>query len=407
VEKADDLAPVKLTIDKKENGVRFNLAVTVSGTVARIDGPGGAVELTLPEDKPVFFRLDGEILYSRGLLRPGGRMEAAVIVPDESGVAFMEARVEEQTPEGFLLKISNLIGAEKPYWYEQVDNLGRLVRFHVGSMEKRLVPEQEARLPLVPAKISNRVTAGTPPSGLYRRSEVLLRLEGEIPRGMTLVPGSAYCTVVNRGSDGFTLRLSATYPDGRLRAEPLEQKTQNEYLERAVLYEVGDPYLQEALDSSLEGARPISSDLSRVVRICRWVNRRIRTAGGVPAMASAVLAIKARRGDCTEYAAAVVGLLRQADIPARMALGLVYDGVGFQFHAWAESYVDGRWVPVDAAYKRVGLPPVYILLGYGDSETGLYENRAFRLLSGFSFRFIQDEVPPPEQDAQVAAGIME
>jgi transglutaminase-like putative cysteine protease len=156
------------------------------------------------------------------------------------------------------------------------------------------------------------------------------------------------------------------------------------------MYQLGHPVLKEALGAALSGRTPVTTELAKTVRITRWVKRRIRNGAGMPPMAPAVAAIQARRGDCTEFAAAVVGLLRNAGIPARMAMGLVYDNVGFQFHAWAEAHIDDRWVPVDAAYKRVGLPPIYVLLGYGDSGSALYENRAFRLLSGFRFRFLPD-----------------
>jgi transglutaminase-like putative cysteine protease len=58
-------------------------------------------------------------------------------------------------------------------------------------------------------------------------------------------------------------------------------------------------------------------------------------------------------------------LARAAGIPTRMAGGIVYlEGVGFLYHAWAESDVGG-WVSVDPTFDQVGIDATHIKLVEG------------------------------------------
>jgi len=69
----------------------------------------------------------------------------------------------------------------------------------------------------------------------------------------------------------------------------------------------------------------------------------------------ALFACDAKRGNCSDFHALVIGMARSVDIPARFAIGLPLPderGTGdiAGYHCWAELYVRGRgWVPVDAS----------------------------------------------------------
>ncbi len=69
----------------------------------------------------------------------------------------------------------------------------------------------------------------------------------------------------------------------------------------------------------------------------------------------ALFACDAKRGNCTDFHALVIGMARSVDIPARFAIGLPLPherGTGDipGYHCWAELYVRGcGWVPVDAS----------------------------------------------------------
>jgi transglutaminase-like putative cysteine protease len=70
-----------------------------------------------------------------------------------------------------------------------------------------------------------------------------------------------------------------------------------------------------------------------------------------------------REGDCTEFSLLFTTLARAAGIPARTVSGLLYMGddvQSFGGHSWNEVVLDGRWVPVDAAWNEVEINATHI-----------------------------------------------
>jgi transglutaminase-like putative cysteine protease len=69
----------------------------------------------------------------------------------------------------------------------------------------------------------------------------------------------------------------------------------------------------------------------------------------------ALYACDAKRGNCTDFHALLIGVARSAGIPARFAIGLPIPEAGRSdeisgYHCWAELYVGGRgWIPVDSS----------------------------------------------------------
>ncbi len=60
--------------------------------------------------------------------------------------------------------------------------------------------------------------------------------------------------------------------------------------------------------------------------------------------------------DSTGYAVLLAGLLRASKIPARVVVGIVYDGEAkdsMHYHAWTIAHVDGDWLPLDATLGTI------------------------------------------------------
>jgi|GEM_PF-4637732 len=90
---------------------------------------------------------------------------------------------------------------------------------------------------------------------------------------------------------------------------------------------------------------------------------RIDEAGTLIIRASKVL--KEARGDCKAKAVLLIAIARAAKIPARMAYGLIQmpnNKKEFGFHAWAEIYQDGHWLPCDPGFP--GAAPNRIKVGH-------------------------------------------
>lgn len=62
----------------------------------------------------------------------------------------------------------------------------------------------------------------------------------------------------------------------------------------------------------------------------------------------------AKRGNCTDFHALIMGMARNQGIPARFAIGFSIpeargSGEIAGYHCWAELYVKDRWVPIDSS----------------------------------------------------------
>jgi transglutaminase-like putative cysteine protease len=68
----------------------------------------------------------------------------------------------------------------------------------------------------------------------------------------------------------------------------------------------------------------------------------------------AIWACDARRGNCTDFHALIIGMARSQGIPARFAMGVPLPEARGKgeipgYHCWAELYVKDRWVPIDSS----------------------------------------------------------
>jgi transglutaminase-like putative cysteine protease len=88
----------------------------------------------------------------------------------------------------------------------------------------------------------------------------------------------------------------------------------------------------------------------------------------------AMYACDAKRGNCTDFHALLIGMARSVDIPARFAIGLPLpesrqSGEIPGYHCWAELYVERRgWVPVDSSEASKNSAKRYYFFGHHDEN---------------------------------------
>lgn len=88
-----------------------------------------------------------------------------------------------------------------------------------------------------------------------------------------------------------------------------------------------------------------------------WIRDTLEDGGG------ALASIKSRNGNCQAHARLYTALARSAGIPTRFVSGLVYmEGKGFLYHSWAESYIGGKWIPVDPTFNQFPADPTHLKL---------------------------------------------
>jgi hypothetical protein len=135
-------------------------------------------------------------------------------------------------------------------------------------------------------------------------------------------------------------------------------------------------------------------------RIEAFVRQYITTKDYSVGYATAEEVVKTRRGDCTEHAVLAAGMCRAVGIPAKVVSGTMYGTDPnnsrrrvFVPHAWFTVYLNGTWVPMDAAS---GYDLGHIAFSTGDGASGDYENGAMIMgLFRIDAATVQPQAPQP------------
>ncbi len=88
--------------------------------------------------------------------------------------------------------------------------------------------------------------------------------------------------------------------------------------------------------------------------LTKWTADNMTMDAGI-VMAPASELVRDRKATCMGYATLLAALARAAGLPSRVVMGYVYYGGIWGGHAWTEMFVDGRWLPFDAAVFAPGV----------------------------------------------------
>jgi transglutaminase-like putative cysteine protease len=150
-----------------------------------------------------------------------------------------------------------------------------------------------------------------------------------------------------------TLVIVATRSENAGSQEPLTDAQRRRDLAPEPLVPLGGP----VRDLALEATRGAITDEQKARAIYATVTGLMTydKSGTGWGRGDALYACAAKRGNCTDFHALVIGMARCVGIPARFAIGLPLpeargSGTIPGYHCWAELHVAGRgWVPVDAS----------------------------------------------------------
>lgn len=150
--------------------------------------------------------------------------------------------------------------------------------------------------------------------------------------------------------------------------EPLATGDRHLYLVASHHIESGHPEIKKTAQEVVKGA---VTPIEKVKRLVPWVATEVKDE--VVDSFSAVEVLHTRKGACQAHAMLYTAMARAAGIPTRLAGGLVYiEGMGFLYHAWAESYADG-WITIDPTLNQVGVDATHIKLVEGRDWTSLLQ----------------------------------
>jgi len=161
----------------------------------------------------------------------------------------------------------------------------------------------------------------------------------------------------------------------------------SEYLQSEKFIEKDDPLIQQV------AARiTASSEASIVKAIYDYVISNMDYSGYNEKPLGAAVAIREKKGDCTEYATLLAALCRAKKIPARVVHGYTVERHTTPKHAWAEVYLkECGWVPFDPVLAPKKKPEDRNMSFHHLKRTYLYShygmnNRRYR------FRYWGDKV---------------
>jgi transglutaminase-like putative cysteine protease len=179
-----------------------------------------------------------------------------------------------------------------------------------------------------------------------------------------------------RGPVPVKLTIEATRKEARADPGPLDAGERERSLGPEPLVPLDGPV--KAL--ALEAIRGKATDAERARAIYETVATSMKyDKGGTGwGRGDALFACDARRGNCTDFHALIIGMARSVGIPARFAIGLplptpmpMAGGPGeiIGYHCWAELYVEGRgWVPVDASEASKDPSKLAYFFGHHDEN---------------------------------------
>ncbi len=151
------------------------------------------------------------------------------------------------------------------------------------------------------------------------------------------------------------------------------EKPGAEYLKSTYFLDSGDAKIKEL---AAEAVGDETDPWRQAQRIEKWVHEHMKVSTAVDYLPASRTA-EDLRGDCRQYAMLTAALCRAAKIPARTALGLVYDkdperGPVLAFHMWTEVWAKGQWMGIDAVWGEGGVGADHLKItdhAWSDTQT--------------------------------------
>ncbi len=107
---------------------------------------------------------------------------------------------------------------------------------------------------------------------------------------------------------------------------------------------------------------------SAALAIRKYVNTNMTPNAGIGILRDASEVLTAREGVCRDYAILTTSLCRAANIPARLASGLVtFDG-NFYYHAWVEVWTGYDWLGLDSVPPSDYFTASHVKLSQGNVD---------------------------------------
>lgn len=342
-----------------EDGV-LHIEIAVSGATSKLSLPvkGPLYPAVALEFYPAFHGLiEGEEYIYLVFDAEGTRIASA-----KQSVGYLMKNPDLFTGEGY--KISSEMAGVKTTSYVNPEGLTLLERTLGGALIRYPESEKVAKSYLAAAALNKRDL-------ILDISKVEVDKNIPCPREITRLSlmVSGLKDKIDPISDG---RQSATFAgDGTKFSVDIfrESDLSREITKKErIIYTLSTPSVEsdhpDIAAKAEEISRDAKSESDTVETLVKWVDQNVKNTYEDSFTALGVL--QDLKGECQAHTLLYTALARARKLPTRVISGLIYlEGKGFVYHAWAESYADGRWRTVDPTFGQVNADATHIKLTQG------------------------------------------
>jgi hypothetical protein len=394
---SEDGQVVSFSLRQESGGQPIVVQGRVEGGQARIttQSAGMQQESQMPwsADQGDFFAVEDSL--RRTPLKPGEKRTIKLLLPGITGVqpvdAVLEAQQLESTPmlEGTqqLLKVTNsmsIMGLQMngTCW---TDAQGDLLKSYMPELKQETFRTTRERAQALQGSAGGdlgvntvvRVASPLPHPQTTTRVVYEVTLTSRNPAECFVSDSSQ--TVASLDAQRARITVQAVRPDWPADLPAGTPPTANDLQPNNLIQSDN-----ELIRTLAAGVAPEVTDPWQVaVALERWVRDNITQKNYNTGFATAADVAQSLSGDCTEHAVLLAALLRARQIPARVAVGLVYSEQDqwFAFHAWNEAWVNNRWVPLDATLGAGGIGADHLKLQTSNLAGGEAEAAMMSVLS--------------------------
>ncbi|HIA37316.1 MAG TPA: hypothetical protein EYN89_11445 [Flavobacteriales bacterium] len=232
---------------------------------------------------------------------------------------------------------------------------GTTIEFSIGPLKLFLEPEKVAQSDINFFNINE--TASLKIKEPIKDYQKLSLLKLKISSSPPIDIKNSFQQITKKNKDGSYSISLGSKTQYREKFDPTAYAKE---LQGTAKYPIKSPTITALVKEILNGAK---TDNEKVWRLLAFVSNTL--IDDYMANSEDALEIMNRhKGDCTEHAILFTTLARAAGIPAREALGLVYNDVdkapGFGAHAWAEVALGGEWIGLDPTWRERVIEPIRI-----------------------------------------------
>ena len=241
-----------------------------------------------------------------------------------------------------------IVGME--YYTDSGENVGSKMNAGFGAIENIIMPKTEALSPVneVPELMVSLFVEPNKPIA-KNASKLTMRVKTKDGSKITL-PSVGMQTVILNEDGTATVSVDLSAPSIATEKELADES----YLAASAICDDTDEAVIAIAKDALAGLPEEASTSNRALALRTKVSKHINEKNMSTAFASASQTARSKKGDCSEHAVLLCGVLRAADIPSRGVMGMVYvpnlggpNGV-FGWHMWSQALIDGKWVDLDA-----------------------------------------------------------